>query len=83
MSGVNLAAAAGCRLRQAPQIEAPVGFCEEAGRAVVSALDDVMGDAGQFESRWPGHRRSTRQAMKGYTAASGRGAEAVVTGKLL
>jgi hypothetical protein len=51
---------------QQVQVAVPVGVIQEAGQAVVAALDDVLRDTGQVESResgyapsigrWPGRR---------------------------
>jgi hypothetical protein len=62
---VNLATPAlGC-LTQASQIKPPIRIAEKAGGAIVATLDDMLRDAGQFQSRAAGHACSTRRQAKG------------------
>ncbi|HEY5900852.1 MAG TPA: hypothetical protein VIV54_25025 [Burkholderiales bacterium] len=62
--------------RQAFQIKAPIDFGEEAGRAIVAALDYVQRYAGDFEARRSSHTGSTRHLAFRFIGE-------FVTGKLL
>lgn len=56
--GMQLAAGGEQRFAQQVAIADAVGIVEEAGQAVVAALDDVLRDAGQVESGLASHARS-------------------------
>lgn len=55
--GVNLAAVAQRDFPEVLQIAMPIGIGEEAGLAIVAALDNVLGNAGEVDARPACHGR--------------------------
>jgi len=62
--GVDGAAVLACDLAQILQVAQAIGVVEEAGLAVVAALDDVLGHTGQIDPGTSGHARILAMACE-------------------
>jgi hypothetical protein len=54
-------------LAQVRQVHQVIRFVAKAGHAVIAALDNVNGNAGQDEPEWSGHTARTTAAVPGLT----------------